>query len=406
MVVMKRLYEFVMDEHLDQERQMIFLVGPRQVGKTTASLEVSSPHPKHFYFNCDIPKDRYLITQGADEIAKTLDLEKFSTETTVVVFDELHKYRKWKTFLKGFFDKYSKQVKIIVTGSSRLDIYKKGGDSMMGRYFLYRLHPLSIAEIVNPTLREIEVAPQAQKIDDEEFNALFQFGGFPEPFLRRNRRFYLKWKNLRTQQLFEQDLRDLTRIHDLGQIQLLAELLKEQVGSLMSLTSLANKIQVSVDTIRRWLDTLKSFYYCFTLQPWTKNITRSLLKEPKVFLWDWSFVEDEGARIENFVASHLLKATHYWTDLGFGEYGLYFLRDKEGREVDFLVTKNKKPWFIVEVKKSAKEGLSKALFHYQNLTKAPHAFQVAFDMPYVQGDCFSHKTPLIVPAKTFLSQLI
>jgi uncharacterized protein len=405
-VNMKRVYELVMEEHLEKERQMLFLVGPRQVGKTTASLEVVSPRSKHFYFNCDITADRTLINQGADKVAEALELDKFREGIGIVIFDELHKYRKWKTFLKGFFDKYSKQIQIIVTGSARLDIYKRGGDSMMGRYFLYRLHPLTVAEIINPELRETEIAPVSQAVSDEEFNALFTFGGFPEPFLRRNRRFYSRWKNLRTQQLFQDDIRDLTKIHDLGQIQVLAELLRDQAGCLTSYASLASKVQVSIDTIARWIEILKSFYYCFTLKPWTKNITRSLLKEPKVFLWDWSFVEDEGAKIENFIASHLLKAVNFWTDQGFGEYDLHFLRDKEKREVDFLVSRDKKPWFIVEVKKSAKEGLSKSLYHYQQLTKAPHAFQVAFDMPYVAGNCFSSSGPIIVPAKTFLSQLI
>src|SRR3569832_781066 len=208
------------------------------------------------------------------------------------------------------------------------------------------------------------------------------------------------------EQLFSEDLRDLTRIHDLGQMQILAELLSHQAGCLTNYSILANKVSVSVETVKRWIDVLKSFYYCFTLQPWTKNITRSLLKEPKVFLWDWSFVTDEGARFENCIASHLLKAVHFWTDQGLGDYGLYYLRDKEKREVDFVVTKNKKPWFIVDVKKSGKEGLSKALFHYQKLTNAPHAFQVVFDLPYVEGDCFKATEPVIVPASTFLSQLI
>jgi predicted AAA+ superfamily ATPase len=404
---MKRTYESVFLEHFAQNRQMLFLVGPRQVGKTTVSLEVAATRAHHFYLNWDDQTDRKLILEGAEAIAKFIGIgmQEIGKELPLIIFDELHKYRKWKNFIKGFFDKYSKKVQIIVTGSARLDIYKVGGDSLMGRYFLYRLHPLSVGEILQPAKRNTEIIAPSE-IKKEDFDALFQFGGFPDPFLQRDPLFYNQWKRLRFQQLFTEDLRDLTLIQDLGQMQVLAELLQQQAGCLTSYQSLANKVNVSVDTVKRWIQTLKSFYYCFTLQPWTKNISRSLLKIPKLFLWDWSLVEDEGARKENFIASHLLKAVHFWTDRGFGDFGLYFLRDKEKREVDFLVSKNKKPWFLVEVKSSENKGLSKSLFYYQNATQAPHAFQVVFDRDYIEADCFSYNEPVIVPAKTFLSQLL
>ncbi len=404
---MKRCYESIIEEHFLQNRQMLFLVGPRQVGKTTTSLEVASPRPNTFYLSWDSQEDRRLILKGPDTVATALELQTLKLEEGVsfVIFDELHKYRKWKTFLKGFFDKHSKKVQILVTGSARLDVYKAGGDSLMGRYFLYRLHPLSVAEILSPPLRNTELGPP-KEIEEKLLQTLLQFGGFPEPFLKQDPFFYSKWNRLRMHQLFVEDLRDLTKIQDFGSMEVLAELLQHQAGKLTTYSSLANKINVSVDTVKRWTKILKSFYYCFTIPPWTKNVTRSLIKEPKVFLWDWSLVEDPGARIENFIASHLLKAVHFWTDRGFGEYGLYFLRDKEKREVDFLVSKNKKPWFLVEVKKSESKGLSKSLYYFQEMTKAPHAFQVAFDLDYVDKDCFSVTEPVIVPAKTFLSQLI
>ena len=404
---MRRYYESVIEEHFQKNRQMLFLVGPRQVGKTTTSLEIASPRPKHFYFNWDLQEDRRLILQGADAVSRSLELDrvKLGNQVPIVVFDELHKYRKWKTFLKGFFDKYSKKVQILVTGSARLDIYKAGGDSLMGRYFLYRLHPLSVAEIFHRKLRKTEIAIP-QKIDEADFQTLCQFGGFPEPFLKRDPFFYSQWKRLRMHQLFNEDLRDLTKIQDFGQMEILAELLQSQSTKLTNYSSLANKINVSVDTVRRWIQVLKSFYYCFIIRPWTKNVTRSLIKEPKIFLWDWSLVEDPGARVENFIASHLLKAIHYWTDYGFGEYGLYFLRDKEKREVDFLVTKNKKPWFIIDVKTAENKGLTKSLHYFQEITRATHAFQVVFDADYVDEDCFSHTEPISVPARTLLSQLI
>ena len=267
------------------------------------------------------------------------------------------------------------------------------------------VRPLSVAEILDPTLKKNEIS-EPKKISHEQFTNLITFGGFPEPFLKQSPRFYTRWKRTRAQQLFEEDLRDLTKIQELGQIQVLAEILRQQIGQLTSYTELAKKVNVSIDTIRRWLEVLKSFYYCYTLQPWSKNVVRSLLKEPKIYLWDWSCTADVGARSENFIASHLLKAVHFWTDRGWGDYGLHYLRDKEKREVDFLVVKNGKPWFLVEVKNSSNGSPSKSLFYFQEMLEVEFAVQVALDMDYVGRSCFESSRPLIVPAKTFLSQLV
>jgi len=373
------------------------------------------------YLNWDNLDHRKIILKGVNSVADFAGLHKLTAEMPIVVFDEIHKYGKWKTFLKGFFDTYKGKVKIIVTGSSRLDVYKKGGDSLMGRYFPYRLHQLSIAELervdvstafsTNPEhSQRIDLSgkeinePFQGKIHD--FEKLLKNGGFPEPFIKNDPRFLNRWKTLRQEQLIREDIRDLSRIQELGQIELLAEILKHQAGQLTNYSSLANKVNVSSDTIRRWIKTLQSFFYCFTVQPWSKNIPRSLIKEPKTYLWDWINVNEEGSCAENLVASHLLKAVHYWTDCGLGQYGLWFIRDKEKREVDFLVSRDKKPWFLVEVKLSSKGGINKNLVHFQEKIKAKHAFQVVFDMDYVPKDCFKHTEPIVVPARTFLAQLV
>lgn len=156
----------------------------------------------------------------------------------------------------------------------------------------------------------------------------------------------------------------------------------------------------------RWLEILARVYYCFTIPPWHKNVTRSLIKEPKLYLWDWSALDDVGARAENFIASHLLKAVHLWNDQGFGEYGLHFLRDKDKNEVDFILVKNNQPWFLVEVKYSPNSRIGPQLNKFPKQTGAKHAFQVVIDLPYEDVDCFSYTKPVIVPAKTFLSQLV
>ncbi len=198
----------------------------------------------------------------------------------------------------------------------------------------------------------------------------------------------------------------MPRIQDIGQVEILAENLLHQAGSLVTYSNLANAVNVSVDTVRRWIATLESLYFCFSIRPWFTNIPKSLRKQPKIYIWDWSLLSDKGVKDENFIACHLLKAVHWWTDIGLGRYQLHFIRDKEKREVDFLVTRDEKPWLLVEVKTSGKAKLSRHLAAFQKKTGAMHALQVAMDLEYVTEDCFAVKRPVIVPAKTFLSQLV
>ncbi len=258
---------------------------------------------------------------------------------------------------------------------------------------------------MRPNLPTEEIQPPVP-IGQEDYDALLAFGGFPEPYLKRNKTFFNHWKRLRTEQLFREDVRDLSRIQEIGQVQFLAEILQEEASHALNYSVLAAKVKVSVPTLQRWIELLKNLYFCFTLQPWHKNLSRSLIKEPKIYLWNWALIEDKGARLENLTASHLLKAVQFWTDRGFGEYGLYYLRDKEKREVDFLVTKDRKPWFLVEAKASGDRGISRWLYYYKEKLQVPHAFQIGFDLPYVNRDCFKEKDPVIVPAKTLFSQLI
>ena len=385
---------------------MAMVSGPRQVGKTTLARAIRNKK-ETFYFNWDDLDDRELLLQGTKAIALTIGLDQVRANPPLIILDEIHKFGKWKQLVKGFYDKYQGRCHVLITGSARLDVYKKGGDSLMGRYFNYRLHPLSVCEVLNSTGVNDEFEIQKQRaIEDDEFAALLMWGGFPEPFIKRNRRFYNRWSKLREQQLFREDIRELTKVQELGQLEMLAILLKSQAGQLTSYSNLAKKIRVSVDTVRRWLGILEAMYYCYAVRPWTKNITRSLLKEPKYYLWDWSQCVDSGARNENFVASHLLKAVHYWTDIGLGDYGLYFLRDKEKREVDFLVSKDGKPWFIVEVKSTIKKPLSTSLNVFSKQLNIDHVFQVGIEGEFVNSNVFEIKYPVIVSAKTFLSQLV
>lgn len=404
---MKRLYHDIFKAHLQHHRQMIFVMGPRQSGKTTVAQRLVEEHPHGLYLNWDNMNDRDRIVQGPNAVAQSLPLDVLSLEKPLIVFDELHKFKQWRDFLKGFYDSYPHKCHIIVTGSAKLDVFNRGGDSLMGRYFPFHFHPLSVAELAQRSFHSTqEYWPQPQPLEEEAFDALWKFGGYPDPFLKRTDSFSRRWKTLRSQQLFSEDIRDLTRIQEIDKLELLATKLTQQVGALTSYQTLANQLRVSDNTIRNWLETLKILYYCFSIKPWSANITRALLKEPKYYLWDWSLCDHEGMRAENMMALHLLKAIHYWNDSGLGHYQLHFIRDKEKREVDFLVTKNHHPWLLLEVKLSHNQGISNALRYFHALLNPSFTFQAVFNLPYVSKSCFETHEIQIVPFKTLLSQLV
>ena len=394
----KRIYEAVLEEHLRDNRQMAFLTGPRQCGKTTLAKSLSDR-----YFTWDDLATRRLVAGDAAGLADAAGLNVANERKTVLVLDEIHKFVRWKSFLKGFFDLYEDRSSIIVTGSARLDIYKRGGDSLMGRYFLYHMHPLGVAELVRPELdvREIH-APRP--VADADWDALWDHGGFPEPFTRRDRRFTVRWRKLRREQLFREDLRDLTKIADLTGVRILSELLLARAGNQIVTSSLAREIGVAETTVKTWTATLEYFHEGFRVRPWFRNVEKSIRKTPKWYQRDWCEVADEGARFENLVACHLLKAVDMWNDLGLGDYALHYVRNKAKEEVDFLVAKDGRPWFLVEAKLSDVR-LSPALASMQKATGAAHAFQVVRDLPYVDADAFSHRDPISVSARSFLSQL-
>ena len=380
---------------------MVFLSGPRQVGKTTLARSFATD-----YLNWETKDVRQLVLRGAKAVGDSLGLPQENVAKRILVFDEIHRYSKWKGFLKGFFDLYENRTRIFATGSARLDVYKRGGDSMMGRYFPYRIHPLSVAELIDPGIPdEKKVVRMPRAISDDQWEALNAFGGFPEPFANGSMRFLRKWRALRLEQLFREDIRDITRSAELDQIEALALILAGRSGDQLVMASLAGDVTTSEPTVKKWIALLKALYYGFTVKPYYKNIENSIRKTPKWYLRDWSGIEDVGKRMETLVACHLLKAVEGWSDLGFGEFDLFYVRDKKKREVDFLVTRDKKPWFVAEVK-NADEKLSPALALFQRQTGACHAFQVVAERPFENVDCFGFREPTVVSARTFLSQLL
>jgi predicted AAA+ superfamily ATPase len=397
-----RLYDTLLAEHFATQRQMAFISGPRQVGKTTTCRKHSDA-----YINWDNIDDRETILAGPAKLVDRLKLDRLTKNIPVALFDELHKYPRWKQFLKGFFDTYADQVRIMVTGSSRMDVYRRGGDSLMGRYFLYRMHPFSIAETLTQDLPEVErIVRSPARIKPMDFDALWNHGGYPEPFLKRHTRFSHRWQTLRLEQLVREDIRDLTQVQHIDQLGLLVKLLTERSAQQLVYGNLAKDVRVSIDTCRRWIDVLVSLHLGFLVRPWFKNVSRSLRKEPKWFLRDWSAIKDPGDKAETFVACHLLKAVEGWNDMGLGKFELGYLRDKEKHEVDFLIARDGQPWFLVEVKQHD-ESISSALKHFQQQLAAPFAFQVVLDADYIDADCFARPgAPIVVPARTFLSQLL
>jgi uncharacterized protein len=394
-----RLYDRLLQDHFRRHRQMALISGPRQVGKTTTCRMESTD-----YLNWDNADDRRVILRGPAAVAEKLALEQLRQSAPIVVFDELHKNARWKTFLKGFFDVHGRRARIIVTGSSRLDVFRRGCDSLMGRYFLYRMHPFSVGECLRVDLPDDVIQPPV-RLADEEWQALWEHGGFPEPFLRRDARFTRRWRSLRHDQLTREDMRTITQIQTLGTLETLSHILAERSGQQLIYANLAQEVGVAIDTVRRWIDVLERLHFGFIVRPWFANVSKALRKEPKWFLRDWSGIEDVGQRAETFVGCHLLKAVQGWTDLGLGDFELRYLRDKQKREVDFLVVRNRKPWFLVEAK-MADTKLSDSLGYFQQATKAKHAFQVVIDLPFVRADCFTRTTPAVVPAKTLLAQLL
>ena len=406
-MLVKRSVTTVLEQHLDLFRQMAFLSGPRQVGKSTVTRQVLSRFSNTTYFNWDEFSHRIQILDDFSVFTQRLRLDESGDDLSLCAFDELHRYTEWRNFLKGLFDTYP-SLRILVAGSARLPVFSRGGDSLRGRYFPYTLHPLSVAELTK--LGESDAIQDGlslpSEIPNDQWEALLKLGGFPEPFVNGTDSFHKRWSETASDQLFREDLRELTRVQELSQVEMLAIRLQHQAGQLTSFSSLARDIRSTVPTVQNWVAILESLYYCFRVTPWYHNVARSLRKGPKFFLWDWSQVKDESARFENLVACALWKFVDRCNEQGLGAFSLHFLRDQQKREVDFLVVRDEQPWFIVEVSSNSGVRLSKDLAYFQAQTGAQHAFQIDKDADYVDLDCFEYKHPIIVPAKTILSQLV
>lgn len=357
----------------DLSKKMVFLGGPRQVGKTTLARMILEKFPyqqfqKGLYLNWDFDEDRSHILK-----------KQWDESHQLIVFDELHKYSRWKNWIKGLFDKTSHLHQFLVTGSARLDLYKRHGDSLLGRYHYWRLHPITLDEL------------PPKMTQREGFERLMTVGGFPEVFLDGNEQEARRWRRERLNQIIKDDIRDLQSIKLVQDLDLFVEALRRRVGHLVVFSNIANDIQVSPKTTKHWLTLLDQIYLSFSIWPYTKNLSRALQKPPKVYFFDNLDViceKDEGPRFENLVATHLLKKIHYLEDSKGLQLDLRYIRDKESREIDFVLIKNRKIFALIEVKLSD-PTLSKSLKYYAHKLKPKYAIQIVgyLKQEYKVGEC-------------------
>lgn len=341
----------------DLQKKMVFIGGPRQVGKTTLSRDLITDFPDLIYLNWDNDAHKRMIQK-----------QQWLNDASLVIFDELHKYGRWKQWIKGVYDLKPMHQQYLVTGSARLDVYKQGGDSLLGRYHYWRLHPFTLDELPG-------------NIDKHDaYQRLLTIGGFPEPFLQNDAREARRWRTERFHRILREDIRDLERIQELSLLDLMIDALRERVGGIVTYSNIANDLQISPHTVKKWLALIERMYIAFSITPYTKKVLRSIQKAPKVYFYDNAdCLDNKATRLENLVATHLLKRLQFREDY-FGERcQLHYIRDRDGREVDFVTVIDKKIIDLIEVKLSDDEP-STALKYYRDKLTPQNTVQIVGDL--------------------------
>lgn len=338
----------------DLQKKMVFIGGPRQVGKTTLSKSLcQNDYADCEYFNWDAIEDRRAILK-----------KHWRSDSPLVIFDELHKYPRWKQWIKGVYDTKSDNQQYLVTGSAKLDVYRRGGDSLMGRYHYWRLHPFTLDELPS------SITPE------EGYERLLNIGGFPEPFLLGSEREARRWRRERFDRILREDVRDLEQVREIQTLGLFVDALRERAGSMIAFSNIARDLQISPNTAKNWLALVERLYIAFSITPLTKNVLRAIQKPKKVFFYDNADVLNKnGAALENLVASHLLKRLHFIEDYFGHRCELHYIRDKDGREVDFAVVIDGQLDELIEVK-SQDTQISTSLKYFTKKLKPKCATQI------------------------------
>lgn len=355
----------------DLRKKMVLLAGPRQCGKTTLARQILKEIPGHYY-NWDFSDDR-----------KTLLDNKLDDSASLWVFDELHKFARWRNWLKGQYDHFHDRHSILVTGSAKLEVYSRGGDSLQGRYHPHRLHPFTLSEYLNiadiPSWELVPTLPnRAPAVAIEALEELLQFGGFPEPLFSGSEREASRWRREHATLIIREDVRDLERVRELERLELLLDRLPDIVGSVLSINSLREDLEVKFDTVKSWIGIFEKLYACFRISPFGPAKIKAVKKEQKLYLWDWARVENRAARFENLIALHLLRFQHWCEDMEGAKVELRYFRNAVGKEVDFILLKNRKPWIAIEVKESDRT-LDDNLKYLLERVEFPYAFQLCLN---------------------------
>ena len=371
---MKRKLYINQLEKLLSYKSMIFIPGPRQSGKTTFCKQVTDDFSNSLYFNYDIIENKKKLLSNPYFYE---EVNRNDSSLPLIIFDEIHKYSDWKNYLKNVYDRDNENYKFLVSGSGRLDLFKRGGDSLAGRYLLAHFFPLTMGELhyennleLKDFLKNPLIFSNENKKLSETWQAFKNLTCFPEPFLKGEKDFYKIWSRIYHDQLVREDIRDFSNIKNIDNVEILFSLLPSKVGSPLSIQNLSSAIKVSYDTIKNWIALFNHFYLSFQVSCYSKKIKRSILKEKKLYLYDYGIIDNEGAKFENMVALELKRAVSNWTDTGKGKFGLFFLKNKEKEEVDFLITNDDVPLFMVECK-SANDKIPKSLIKFQDQLKIP-----------------------------------
>ncbi len=352
--------------HKEFGRQMRFIAGPRQSGKTTLAKNFLKVNNSAFlYFNWDDKEIRKQFFTNPHFFYETIKKQKIKNPW--ICFDEIHKTKNWKNLLKAHFDHYEKDLHTIVTGSARLDLFRRSGDSLAGRYFLFHLYPLSLSELnQKPIIKEASMnalsfiesrfdSSTNIKASKQILDDLLVYSGFPEPLSKASNRFYTIWQRNYLEKLIYEDIRDISQIKNLDAISQLVELLPNTVGNPLSLNALREDLELNHETVKTYVKYLNLLYLTFQIKPYSKRQRYSVKKEQKLYFHDWTRVKEPGSRFENFIACELLSLTSLWKDAGLVDCELSYLRQKNKAETDFLILQDGNPWLMIEVKLSSTE---------------------------------------------------